>query len=187
MMKRALLLAFCLLLPLLAGCSREPPFSFSIRWGVSGPGSGSSYDSATGVLVKTTQASDPSKYRAVLKLNRREREELCRLAEQIDFFRIPQSPEKYDPYAEREGETRLWTKPSMFVEVSVTQDGSARTVRCVGIPPVLLSPPWETSEGDPVPQDENGEKFESFVRSALGMIFESEEWQSLSEYEILYQ
>ena len=109
----SVLLAAVILLSF-AVCSRETPFSFAIRWGVSAPGSGSSYDSGTGVLVKTTQASDPSKFRTVLKLNRQEREELRRLAERIDFSRIPPDPEPYDPYAGPGEEARAWSKPLFF-------------------------------------------------------------------------
>ncbi|MBQ3859252.1 MAG: hypothetical protein II779_01895, partial [Clostridia bacterium] len=61
-MKRTVLAFLCLLLVLapFPGCSREPDFSFSVRWGVSAPGEGSSYDSRTGTLVKTANASDPA-------------------------------------------------------------------------------------------------------------------------------
>ena len=187
MKKIASVLLAAVILLSFAGCSRETPFSFAIRWGVSAPGSGSSYDSGTGVLVKTTQASDPSKFRTVLKLNRQEREELRRLAERIDFSRIPPDPEPYDPYAWPGEEARAWSKPLFFLEVTVRRESGEASVRCFGIPQVLLTPPGETSDGDPVPADENGKAFEAFVRSAFGTVYASKEWQSLPDYEVLYQ
>ena len=190
-MKRIVLAFLCLLLVLapFSGCSLEPAFSFSVRWGVSAPKEGSSYDSRTGTLVKTANASDPSKFRTRLKLDRRELDELARLAEAIDFSGIPEAPENYDPYSpeNEKGETRAWSTPKMFLELTVRREGREHHVRCFGIPYDLLYPREEISERDPPPADENARAFETFVRRVLGTVFDSEEWQSLPPFEVLYE
>ena len=73
MKKIALIFTFIMLLPCLSGCGnkilpeeRPEDFSFSLIWGVYGT---SSYNSRTGKLVKTTDATHPEDYVTYMHLS----------------------------------------------------------------------------------------------------------------------
>ena len=176
----ALLLLF---LFVFSGCSAGRDFSFIIRWGV---GRGSVYNSATGLLVKAEQASEPDRFRTVLKLKREESAELSALADAIDLTLIPEIPETYDMYSPPGVECGLREKPPMLIELTLRTDREEKHIRCVNVNS-LFSVSEET-EGDPVkPFDENGKALEAFLRRALEIILDSEEWLALPPSEAAYQ
>lgn len=176
----ALLLLF---LFVFSGCSAGRDFSFIIRWGV---GRGSVYNSATGLLVKAEQASEPDRFRTVLKLNREESAELSALADAIDLTLIPEIPETYDMYSPPGVECGLREKPPMLIELTLRTDRGEKHIRCVNVSSLFSAS--EETERDPVkPFDDNGKALEAFLRRALEIILSSEEWRSLPPSEVSYQ
>ena len=181
MKKRIILLL--LLLFLLPGCSAGRDFSFILRWGI---GQGSVFSSATGLLVKTEAASEPDRFRTVLKLKKGGLAELSALADAIDLTLIPEIPETYDMYSRPGVECGLREKPPMLIELMLRTDRGEKHVRCVNVTSLFSA--LEDTEADPVrPFDENGRAFEAFVRRALEIILGSEEWRSLPPSEVSYQ
>ena len=82
----ALLLCLVWALPVLAGCEKKSAgvpedFEFSLTWGVYGI---SSYDSQTGRLVKTTDATHPEDYVTTHRLTQEERETLWQVIRDLD-------------------------------------------------------------------------------------------------------
>ena len=176
---RSAVLLLCLCAPiLLSGCAA--PFSFVLRWGLSG----SSYDSASGVLVKTTEAESPDRFRTVLKLSREETAALSRLSEAVDLSAVPDAPESYDPFSSPEDGPRLWSKPAFSLELELRDGRGVKRIRCPSLPPAFFS---LTEEDLPEPYDETGEAFSALVRRMFLVIFGSEEWRAFPDYEVLYQ
>ena len=176
----ALLLLF---LVVLSGCSAHRDFSFILRWG---SGQDSVYSSSTGRLVKSERASEPDRFRTVLKLNKEELTELSALAEAIDLTLIPEIPEVYDMYAPPGVECGLREKPPMLIELTLRTDREEKHIRCVNVTSFFSAS--DDTEADPVrPFDENGKAVEAFLRRALGIILGSEEWRSLPPSEAAYQ
>lgn len=179
-------LSILLLLAGFSGCARHRryrgDFSFRIRWGVEGQ---SSYDSRTGTLIKTTNASDPDRFKTELYLSLEEMTELSDTAGLLDLAKIPDAPESYEPYM-TEGVGWALAKPSSVLELTLRKGQEEKTVLCVGALSVLLQ--WDSETDDLyTPIDENGEAFIALVRRMLRMIQTSEEWKALPEYEVLYR
>lgn len=168
MFKKALVSVFFLLLILLAGCQsikgadwQANEFSFSLVWNVYGI---SSYDSATGKLVKTTDATDPSRYETTLILSDEQLEEIRTLLQELD----PDSyPESYNP-------AKGISIPFETLVLTVRVGGKEKTVRC------------ETLSLLPTPVDKKAEKFLNACRRIEEIITSTEEWRSLPEYEFFY-
>ena len=103
-------------------------FTFSIVFGTYGI---SSYDSATGKLVKTNDASDVSKYTADVQLTEDQRSEVYRiLFKDIDIFSYPDA---YDPFNAPGAEFIIASEPSQTIIISVSAEGRTKTVTCSGI------------------------------------------------------
>ena len=178
----AVLIPF-LLIAVLPGCSRNSGdgFSFRIRWGVMGQ---SSFDSGTGVLIKTTNASDPDKFKTKLKLRREDLAELSELAAALDLSVIPDAPETYEPYI-TEGIGWALAKPANTLELTLCTEQGEKTILCKGSLSLML---WEEDTGERYePVGANGEAFVTLVRRILGMIRSSKAWKALPEYEVLYR
>ena len=175
--RSAVLLLFLCAPLLLSGCAA--PFSFVLRWG---PG-GSSYDSASGILIKTTDAASPDRFRTVLRLSREETAALSRLAEAAELSAVPDAPEAYDPFSPPGNGPRLWSKPAFSLELELRDGRGVKRIRCPSLPPAFFS---LTEEDLPEPYDETGEAFSALVRRMLLVIFGSEEWRALPDYEVLY-
>lgn len=176
--RSAVLLLFLCAPLLLSGCAA--PFSFVLRWGPSG----SSYDSASGILIKTTDAASPDRFRTVLRLSREETAALSRLAEAAELSAVPDAPEAYDPFSPPGNGPRLWSKPAFSLELELRDGRGVKRIRCPSLPPAFFS---VSEEELPEPYDETGEAFSALVRRMLLVIFASEEWRALPDYEVLYQ
>ena len=179
-------LSILLLLAGFSGCARQRrytgDFSFRIRWGVEGQ---SSYDSLTDVLVKTTNASDPDRFKTKLSLSPEEITELTDLVSTMDLSAIPDAPESYEPYM-TEGVGWALAKPSSVLELTLRNGQEEKTILCVGALSLLLE--WDSETDDLyTPVDGNAEVFIALVRRMMRMIQTSEEWKALPEYEVLYQ
>ncbi len=144
MKKRFLLITFLLISLILAACSKanteyntktvtetmELPedFAFSIVWGTYG---NSSYDSNTGILVKTKNATDVSKYTCNVQLTKEQMIEVSRiLLSDIDLF---QYPDTYDPFNAPDAKNKMMSDPSQTIIISVTANGRTKTVTCSAV------------------------------------------------------
>ena len=143
--------------------SEEPEeFSFFIRWGVYGI---SSYDSETGRLVKTTDATEPDDYVTGYKMSE---EELKRVYELIKRLRIESYPDEYDP------NIGLSSDPSATVVLTVRSGDFEKTV---------------TAEYISLGYDSNtvkGQRFLDTVKEIVDILTATEEWKALPVYEVIY-
>ncbi len=158
------------LLPLV-GCGifyiRESPrdFEFYIRWGVWGE---SSYDSATGELVKTTNATKPADYVTTLKLTTKEYDRVWEIVSGLNMEDYPEYPEAYDP-------GNGYSKPADTVQLIILGKELSKSIYCPHLNPL----------GDS--EDPAGQAFLDAIEEIRNIIFASEEWQSLPEYEFFYR
>lgn len=138
-------------------------FEFSITFNVYGI---SSYDSATGKLIKTTDATNPEEYVTTLTLDDDQLEEIYRLLYDLDLSSYPSD---FSP-------TDLLSNPSEKWELTVRMAGKQHRVTCDLIPVVPFSG-----------HDEKAQAFiDAFVQIRT-ILTESEEWKALPDYENLYE
>lgn len=137
--------------------------SFSITWNVFGI---SSYDSTTGKLVKTTDATNPEDYVTTLFLSDRQKYRIWELIRGLD---IETYPEEYDP---REGS--MSSDPSMTLVLTVKTESFEKTVRAEDIALSYVS------------SDAKGQKFLDVCKGIVEILTSTEEWKALPEYEFLY-
>ena len=103
-------------------------FAFSIVWGTYG---NSSYDSNTGILVKTKNATDVSKYTCNVQLTKEQMIEVSRiLLSDIDLFKYPDS---YDPFNAPDAKFKMMSEPNQTIIISVTANGRTKTVTCSAV------------------------------------------------------
>lgn len=146
-----------------AGTADPLSFSFSLTWNVFGT---SSYDSVTGRLVKTTDATRPEDYVTTYRLTD---EETARISELIRGLDIDRYPDVYDPQA-----GKLGSDPSMTLILSVRTGETEKTVTAKDIA--------LTYESD----DSDGQRFLDVCRKIIEILTGTEAWQSLPEYEFFY-
>lgn len=158
--------AFCVM-----GCGSETPidpaavpedFSFALTWNCYGI---SSYDSQTGRLVKTTDATHPDDYVTEYWLTKEDKAYFYGLLTSFDADSYP------DPYDPQNG----MSTPSMTLILTVRRDGTEKTVTAENI---ALS--FES-------KDKKGQQFLSVCESISNRLMETAEWQALPEYERLYE
>ena len=137
--------------------------SFSLTWNTYGI---SSYDSATGKLVKTTDATHPEDYVTTLHLDGTQLFEIWELLWELD---IETYPDEYDPQG---GE--LSSDPSMTLILTLRDGDKVKTVRAEDI---ALS-----YESD----DPKGQKFLDTCKGIRDILTATEEWKALPEYEFFY-
>lgn len=158
---------------LLWGCAEGPreesenetmpeDFAFSIVWNTYGI---SSYDSATGRLVKTTDATNPDDYVTTLELSGEDMEEIWHI---INDLGMENYPEEYDPF---EGVSSV---PSQTIILSTVTDGAQEEIRCEDI---AIASDSTTKKG---------RAFLAAVNDIINVIESTDEWQSLPDYEFLY-
>lgn len=147
-------------------------FSFSITWGTYGI---SSYDSQSGRLVKTKDATDVGKYTAFVKLSKSELQTVYRcLFSDIDITKYPES---YDPFNAPGADVQMRSEPNQTIIISVTANGSAKTVKCVSIAYGSLN-------------DCCSEEAKAFLlaeREIVNLITSFPEWKAFPEYEHFYE
>ena len=137
--------------------------SFSLTWNTYGI---SSYDSATGKLVKTTDATNPEDYVTALELDGTQLFEIWELLWDLD---IETYPDEYDPQG-----GKLSSDPSMTLILTLRDGDKVKTVRAENI---ALS-----YESD----DPKGQKFLDTCKAIRDILTATEEWKALPEYEFFY-
>lgn len=170
MKKTALLLAAVTVIFMFTSCGsanslpKEPSeFSFSLTWGCYGI---SSYDSATGKLVKTKDATHPEDYITTYQLSEEELEQIYELIRELD---IESYPDEYDPHP-----NGLASDPSMTLILSVHTDELDKTVTAEDIAITYES------------KNIKGQRFLSVCKSIRDILIATDEWEALPEYEFFY-
>lgn len=163
------ILAAVLVLLFLVSCGSEPvpmpeDFEFTLNWGVYGI---STYDSNTGDLRKTDDATNPADYITTLKLTEEEYEQVWDILSALDLDKFPDAPNLYDP---GNGES----EPSETIRLYVTYGDYEKMIFADNIS--------LTHDAD----NRMGQQFLDACDAIVGMITSSEEWASLPEYEFLY-
>ena len=142
-----------------------PAFEFSLTWGVYGI---SSYDSASGKLIKTTDATHPEDYVTTHLLTSEERQKIWTYLMNMNYTSYP---EEYDPFAP------LSSKPNQTIVLRVTAEGEEHVTACRHIALGEISDA-KTNEGG---------AFVTGIYGIADLLRETEEWKALPEYEFLYE
>ena len=137
---------------------RPDDFSFSLVWGVYGI---SYYNSESGSLVKTTDATNPEDYITSLRLTS---EQLDAIYQKIAELQMEKYPDKYDPF------NGMMSEPSQTIVLTCGE----KSIVCEDI--CLLS---ESN-------NKKGQKFLDTVNFIVNILTSTEEWQSLPDYEFYY-
>ena len=170
------LLLLCLTLIFSAGCRKDVPaddtlpdnFAFSLTFGCYGI---SYYDSSTGKLIKTTDATHPEDYITTAFLTD---EQLSQIWTQRQKTDILSYPDIYDP------NPGVKSSPSMtlvlYVSYTDTADGSTveKKIACENIAVSYSS------------ADRDGQKFLTLCRTIENLLYETPEWKALPDYEYYY-
>ncbi len=138
-------------------------FSFSLTWGCYGI---SSYDSATGQLVKTTDATHPEDYKTTYQLTEAQKKEIYDL---IDGLDVTKYPDAYDPHGED-----VHSSPSMTLILSVSTDQIQKTITAEEIAMTYHS------------DDPAGQEFLDVCKAIEDILTETKAWKALPEYEFYY-
>lgn len=137
-------------------------FSFSLTWGCYGI---SSYDSDTGQLVKTKDATHPEDYITNYKLTDEELEELYELIKDLD---VESYPDSYNP---NEG---VMSSPSMTLVLVINNGEEEKIIEAKDISYSYSS------------KNRKGQKFLDTCKTISDKLMETEEWKALPDYEFLY-
>jgi len=167
---RKIICVMCVALILSAavvGCGKkaEKPedFTFSLTWGCYGI---SSYDSATGKLVKTTDATHPEDYVTEYHLTE---QELARVWQLVCDLKPETYPVTYTP-------APGWhSDPSETLILTVRRSGGEKTIAARDVAFAV--------EG----MDEKGKLFLDTCRAIEEILTDTEEWKALPDYEFLYE
>ena len=167
MKKLLLTIGFCVAM-LLTACTQEKAekepeeFSFKLTWNVFGV---SSYDSKTGELIKSSDATYPEDYTTSYFLTEEELDEVYELIMDLD---MESYPEEYDPF---KGEM---STPSQTLILEACIGGEKMIIRAEDI-----------SLSDRA-GNKKGQKFLDTCDTISRMLMDTEEWKALPEYEFLY-
>ena len=171
-MKKIIILLLVVLC-ILAGCGPQEKneflpetmpedFSFSLTWGCYGI---SSYDSSTGKLVKTTDATHPEDYITYYELSENYKKRIYDYIRNLD----PESyPDNYNP------QKGLASSPSMTLILTVYANGTKKEIKAEDIAMTYEA------------KNKKGQKFLSACRSIELILTGTVEWSSLPEYEFFY-
>lgn len=144
-------------------------FSFALTWGTYGI---SSYDSKSGKLVKTTDATNPDEYITSCMLSEEQMEEIYRMIRDLD---ISSYPETYDPINDPNSELQTMSSPSMTLILTVRRGDGSKTVACRNIAMQFKG------------YDEKSQRFLDVCRAIKETMTATEEWKALPEYEVFYE
>ena len=139
-----------------------PNYSFSLTWNTYGI---SSYDSKTGTLIKTNDASNPKDYTTNLKLTEQQYSAIWKLIKGLD---IESYPDEYNPHGNGV------STPYMTLILSVKADGIDKTIT---VKETMLS--YEAN-------NKKGQKFLDTCKGIRDILTATEEWKALPEYEFFY-
>lgn len=137
-------------------------FSFALIWNCYGV---SSYDSQTGKLVKTTDATHPENYVTYYQLTDQDKEYIYNLLVPLD---VNSYPETYDPQ-------NGMSAPSMTLILTVYCNGTQKTIRAENISLSFKS------------KNKKGQDFLSVCEAISNRLTATEEWKALPDYENLYE
>lgn len=137
-------------------------FEFSFTWGTYGY---SSYDSASGTLIKSKDATNPKDYTTTLNLTKQQYSQVWELIENLD---IESYPDEYNPHGNG------ISTPYMTLILSIKTDTFEKTIT---VKETILS--YET-------KNKKGQKFLDTCKGIRDILTQTDEWQSLPEYEFLY-
>ena len=140
-------------------------FSFSLVWNCYGI---SSYDSQTGKLVKTTDATNPKDYITYYQLTDEDKEYIYNLLVSLD---VKSYPDIYDP---KSGVS----EPPMTLILTVRENGENGEVKTITAENISLSF---------VSEDEKGQQFLSVCEEICKRLITTDEWKTLPAYEKLYE
>ena len=138
-------------------------FSFALTWNVNGD---STYDSKTGTLVKQKIATNLDEFTTTLVLTDEQRSEVYDILSQLDYSDYPTN-ENYNP-------GKGMSAPADTLILTVRIGGVTRTITAKNIA--------IQAEG----KDKAGKAFLDACGAIKNMIYATPEWQSLPEYEFLY-
>ncbi|MDE6723735.1 MAG: hypothetical protein K2J55_06010, partial [Eubacterium sp.] len=138
-------------------------FSFSLTWGCYGV---SSYDSKTGKLVKTTDATNPQDYVTTYRLTKEQKQMIYSY---ILTLKLTDYPNKYNPH-----KNGVASNPPMTLILSVNTDTVKKTITAEDIA--------YTFEAD----NYDGQQFLDVCKAIQDILTSTEEWKSLPEYEFYY-
>ena len=172
-MKKSIVLVLILVCILsIVGCGKQEPisssiavpedFTFALTWNCYGV---SSYDSQTGKLVKTTDATNPEDYITYYKLTDQDKAYIYNLIAPLD---VNSYPDVYDPQ-------NGMSKPSMTLILTVCCNGMQKTIQAENIALSFTS------------EDEKGQAFLSVCEAICDRLTATEEWNALPDYERLYE
>ena len=138
-------------------------FSFSLSWDCRGI---SSYDSKTGKLVKTTDATHPEDYVTTYQLTAEQKQ---RIFDLIKGLEVATYPDTYDPHG-----GGVMSSPPMTLVLSVKTDKVQKSITAADIAYTFDC------------QNSQGQRFLSVCKAIQDILTETEEWKALPEYEVFY-
>ena len=138
-------------------------FSFSLVWNCYGV---SSYDSETGRLIKTTDATNPEDYITYCELTE---EQMRRIYELIKSLDVGSYPDIYNPHADG-----FASSPTMTLILSVKTDTLQKTISAVDIAMSYDS------------QNARGQRFLDVCKAIEDILTSTDEWKALPDYEFYY-
>ena len=136
-------------------------FYFKLTWNCYGV---SSYNSQTGKLIKTTDATNPGDYVTEYRLTHEDEVYFYKL---LDYLNASSYPDVYNP---NDG----MSEPSMTLILTVHANGETKTIKAENIQVSYTSP------------DAKGQKFLSVCKKISERLTATDEWRALPEYEVLY-
>ena len=146
-------------------------FCFRFAWGCYGI---SSYDSESGKLVKTTDATHPEDYVTTHALTQEEQADTWRL---LSALRLEDYPAVYDPYNAPNTAQRVTSEPSRDLILSVWANVTGYSVSCREI---CLG---GTIRG----YDEQARAFLAACDKLERLLTGTPEWKALPDYEFYYE
>ena len=153
------------------GIELPEDFSFSIVWNTYGI---SSYDSASGKLVKTKDTEHIGKYTKYVKMSEEELKTVYRyLFYDIDLTAYP---DEFDPFNAPGAEIIYTSEPNQTVIISATANGVTNTVTCEEIA-------YGTPNGC---YSEEARQFMLAKDKIVSLITSFPEWEAFPDYEVYY-
>ena len=137
-------------------------FSFTLTWNCYGV---SSYDSATGKLVKTTDTTHPNDYITYYHLTDEQKLSILRLIEDLNVDSFP------DDYNPNEGQA---SSPSMTLILTVRTNNTVKTIKAENIALSYSS------------NSKKGQAFLDACKEIKDLLMSTDEWKALPDYEFLY-
>lgn len=137
-------------------------FSFELTWNCYGV---SSYDSATGKLIKTTDSTHPDDYITYYHLTDEQKESIYRLIEDLD---VNSYPNEYNP------NKNAASSPPMTLILTVRTKNTVKTIKAENIALSYTSP------------NSKGQAFLDACKKIKDMLTSTDEWKALPDYEFLY-